>query len=92
MNYDKPKVTIDLEEYNSLIEEKNRLSGDEYVLMAKTVLAVFMNSNFNVQKAQDELFRLNIVFAIINTGTTHIISPENIVISKITDKKPTDGL
>ncbi len=86
MAYDKPKVTIDLEEYNFLKEEKNRIVGDEYVNMAKIVLCALFNSNLNVEKAQKELKDVNILFAVTSDFTrTTGIHPDNILIAKIKD-------
>jgi len=81
--YDKPKVTIDLDEYNSLLDEKNRIVGDEYVNMAKIVIASLLNNRMDARRTSDELKAKGISF-ILNTGLSDMpISPDNIIIMKI---------
>lgn len=62
MPFDKPKVTIDLEEYQELKKQEEAIVGDEYVTMAKEVIASFMRNNLNLEKANVELERKGIIF------------------------------
>jgi len=88
MAYDKPKVTIDLDEYNELLAEKNRIIGDEFVLLARTVIATLLNNQMNPRKAEEDLKSLGIGF-FVNESMTSVgrILPENISIFKITNDK-----
>lgn len=87
MAYDKPKVTIDLEEYNELLSEKNRSSSDEFVLMAKKVIASFLNNRNDVKSTMADLQKQGIAFFV--SAPTHSmvdkISHEHVGISKITN-------
>ena len=85
MAYDKPKVTIDLEEYNSLLDEKNRIVGDEYSVLAKTVIATLVNCNFNLVMASEELKRVGIMFFVNNM--TGRVTSEAVCIAKIKNDK-----
>jgi hypothetical protein len=90
MAYDKPKVTIDLEEYNSLLDERNRIVGDEYIMLAKTVIATLINSQFHIPKSSEELKRHGIAFFVSNSFSTNSkVSPENVIIAKIIDNDTT---
>jgi hypothetical protein len=87
MAYDKPKVTIDIEEYNSLIDEKNKLSSDEYVTMAKTAMAAFMNHRGNINDIVYDLKKAGIAFYVHypdDSSGNDRLTAKNISISKIT--------
>lgn len=67
MAHDKPKVTIDLEEYNELLREKESLKGDEYVTMAKTAMASFLNNRLDPARSKEDLKRQGIIFTVTQT-------------------------
>jgi len=83
--YDKPKVTIDLEEYNSLLSEKERVKGDELVQMTQTVIASFINNKGEAARTMDDLKRKGILFVVNQHASlmSNGILPEHITISKI---------
>lgn len=90
MNFDKPKVTIDLEEYQHLKDRVNGMNADEYVVAAKKVLAAFISSRFDINNARDRLKKENILFAVINRSvincgsrTIDDVMPDDISISII---------
>jgi hypothetical protein len=85
MSYNTPKVTIDLDEYNELIE-KNKVSiPDEALKDAKTVIAMIVNSRFNMQMTRDELARRGISFQVRNTMGS-ALTHEDILITKQLNK------
>jgi len=85
MNFDKPKVTIDLEEYQHLKDRVDGMNADEYVMAAKKVLAALISSRFDIKQARDNLKKENILFAVTNQGSRMIehVGPDDIVISII---------
>lgn len=80
--YDKPKVTIDLDEYNDLKEKVNAVTGDEYVQDAKKVIAAFINSRMDIRRTTETLQRQGIQFTIVNQMSDPEIRPENVVIKR----------
>lgn len=84
MLYEKPKVTIDLDEYNELIKLKEAASSDETLLMAKQVVATIVNNRGDLPKSVEHLKYQKIKIVVINSGTSvDGIGAENIIIEKI---------
>ncbi len=86
MGFDKPKVTIDLEEYQELKDKVNGMNRDEYVLAAKKVIAALLTYNLDVTKTNDKLYRQGIIFNVTsNSATSEVygIDPDQICISLI---------
>lgn len=84
MPYDKPKVTIDLEEYQELLKLKDEISGDEFVTMAKIVIATVLNEKQNPAQISSSLRHLGINFFVHGYGNGYgMITPENVHIEKI---------
>ena len=86
MAYDKPKVTIDLDEYSELIEKAKTVNADEFIQDAKIVIATFLNSKLNPGQTTEILKRNNIAFAITDTMGGEL-KPSNIIIKKISPNK-----
>lgn len=86
MLFDKPKVFIDLEEYTALKEEAAGVTGNEFVVMAKKVMASFLNNRFNIEAANRELKKEGI--SLFYTGPANsFYLPDNITIKKIEPPK-----
>lgn len=66
MNFDKPKVTIDLEEYQYLKDRVVGMDSDAYVIAAKKVVAAVLNSKSNLSTVYEYLSREGIMFSIVN--------------------------
>lgn len=64
MGYDKPKVTIDLEEYQDLLKIRDGFNSDEYVIAAKKVVASMLNGRGNVNEIHFVLKKENILFSV----------------------------
>lgn len=82
MAHDKPKVTIDLAEYQELQEKANAVSPDEFVQDAKLVIATFINCRLNQSQTAEALRRRNIAFSIMETMGGDV-EPSNIIIKRI---------
>jgi hypothetical protein len=78
--YSKPKVTIDLDEYNNLIKAKNDFNADKYVTAAKKVVFSFMRHNGDWKRASDDLKREGIVF-FIKQSNIAMPSEDDVLIS-----------
>lgn len=91
MQFDKPKVTIDLEEYKYLKDRVNGIDNDEYVVAAKKVIAALLMHRSDMHKAYDTLYKEGIIFSVaINSTSTHWsegISPDQISIALIDKTK-----
>jgi hypothetical protein len=84
MPYDKPKVTIDLDEYQELLKLKEEVRGDEFVTMAKIVIATIFNEKQNPTQISSSLRQFGINFFVHGNGMGYgIITPENVHIEKI---------
>lgn len=66
MNFDKAKVTIDLEEYQHLKDIVAGMNADEYVVAAKKVVAAILNSKSNLITVYEYLSKEGIILSIIN--------------------------
>ena len=86
MTRDKPKVTIDLEEYNELIQLKSAQSSDEKVITAKIVIAAILNNRTDTRGTVEELKRLGIDFGVtqISSMSDGRITADNIYFNKKT--------
>jgi hypothetical protein len=84
MPYDKPKITIDFEEYQELKNLETSIVGDEYVNMAKEVVAAFMRNNLNLERANLELEKKGIIFgmSVNHSRGTYGIEAKDIYIVK----------
>lgn len=69
MAFDKPKVTIDLDEYNSLHEEIKTLKLETNELMYKQVIAELINCRGDLRNAVTTLEKLKIL--VYTTELTH---------------------
>lgn len=70
MQFDKPKVTIDLEEYQHLKDRVNGMDNDVYVVAAKKVIAALLNHGGNMSAAGDALLSQGVVFSIAYGSTS----------------------
>lgn len=88
MAYDKPKVTIDLEEYNNLNKRADSFTSDEYVMNARITIAALLNNQMNIGRTYETLSKEGIAFAVRNLSmsTRRELTWEDIFIGKI-DKK-----
>lgn len=88
MAYDKPKVTIDLEEYTDLKKQSDAFTFDEYVLNARITIAALLNNQMNIGRTHDVLSREGIRFSVMkpHMSTRIDLCWEDILIEKI-DKK-----
>lgn len=68
MAYDKPKVTIDLDEYNELIE-KSKITVEDTVLMAKEIVLSFVETRGDINAAVNQINHKGIKISIPNLGT-----------------------
>jgi len=82
MAHDKPKVTIDLAEYQELQEKATDVSSDEFVQDAKLVIATFINCRLSPSQATEALRMHNIAFTITETMGRDV-EPSNIIIKRI---------
>jgi hypothetical protein len=79
MAYDKPKVTIDLEEYQDLIKK----SKEDSLVLAKTVVCLMLMAG-SKEEAMDRIKSRGIKIRQVNIGGPRTeILPEDIVIEKI---------
>jgi hypothetical protein len=72
MSFDKPKVIIDLDEYQHL---KNRIHGmdtDAYVVSAKKIIAALLTCKFDLPKVNDYLNKEGIIFNITSSFTKSV--------------------
>lgn len=65
MAYDKPKVQIDLDEYNDLKKQAESFSSNEYVVACKKIISNLIKTRFNLEAAVKMLEREGIVFYVI---------------------------
>jgi hypothetical protein len=91
MEYTKPKVTIDLEEYNALLKIKNeKYDPDEVATLAATIaLSVreASNGHFDIKRLVDEVCR-DVDYTIdIQLANNHISARYLGAIARVT-KKP----
>lgn len=88
MAYDKPKVTIDLEEYTDLKKRADSFTSDEYVMNARITIAALLNNKLHVGRTYEVLCREGIKFVVrqISQSTMRELTWEDIVMEKI-DKK-----
>lgn len=84
-SYDKPKVTIDLDEYNELNRKIKALSDDSLLVMHKEVIAAILNSRNDRAAFALQLRQKNIYFQLVNTEMSRHVETSNIVIEKIAD-------
>jgi hypothetical protein len=68
MNYSEPKITIDLKEYNDLIEFKNSINEDQIQIAAKKVVSTIINNNGDLIRSIKELGDKGIIITINHTG------------------------
>jgi hypothetical protein len=96
MEYTKPKVTIDLEEYNALLKAKNeKYDPDEVATLAATLaLAIRGESingySFDSKRLIDEVCREVDYTIDIKLAADHSMSKYQYAIAKVT-KKPIVG-
>lgn len=84
MEFDKPKVTIDLEEYNELIKKVNEYNSDELVINAKKVVLAFSLSGGDMARSIDYLKREKINLYINNgRNTGREVTYNDVVIEQI---------
>lgn len=86
MAYDKPKITIDLDEYNDLKKREQDFNSDEYVVAAKKVIAAFITARFNFNQTAELLKRDGIKF-VVSGQSAVILDENNIFIEKLTPKQ-----
>lgn len=82
MAYDKPKVTIDLDQYNELIEIKQKANSEDNLLMAKQILISIIRAEFRPERFKDFLLEYNI--GIVTPQTLgYSFDIENVAIKRI---------
>lgn len=88
MAYDKPKVTIDLEEYTDLKKRVDSFTSDEYVMNARITIAALLNNQMNIGRTHEVLSREGIRFSVTNPSmsTRRELIWEDVIIEKL-DKK-----
>jgi len=93
MQFEKPKVTIDLEEYQHLKDRVNGIDADQYVVAAKKVIAALLTHNGNSRAISALLASQGVMFSVsVGNTSMHLSSPigvhyESISISIIDDTK-----
>lgn len=92
MQFDKPKVTIDLEEYQHLKDRVYGMDTDEMLLAAKEIIAALAMGNNYLGQAMEYLKEKNIAFTVLSSERNfrlgNRLTAEDICISKI---KPNNG-
>lgn len=81
MAHDKPKVTIDLEEYAELLEKTKTVNVDATILGLKTVIASMVNNRMDMQRIRTEIDKKGILFSIQQNYTGREVLPEDILIT-----------
>ena len=69
MTYQPPKVTIDLAEYNELIDFKKNINKEETQMVAKKIIHLLFKNGGNLQSAISEL-NMDGIFITIRAGRT----------------------
>lgn len=80
-SYDKPKVTIDLQEYNDLQEMISKLQSSDVSKvenMYKTIIAELLNSRMDGAAAMDSLKKQGIEFFVSKPMGHHRYTPNDI--------------
>jgi len=72
MNFDKPKVTIDLDEYQHLKDRINGMDKDEDVIAAKKVIATLLTCNNDIRRTSEVLAREGIIFSLTHNSKTSL--------------------
>lgn len=84
MNYVKPTVIIDLDEYNDLKDKVKSIQSDKPLHQAKQVIATLLNSGMNLKNAYEDLKKHGISFSVEYLGMSNdVINPENIFIKSL---------
>lgn len=68
MQHAEPKVTIDLKEYNELLEKSKAVDGNEALINAKQVILTLMKTTMNQSMVLGELRRKGLHVS-LNTST-----------------------
>lgn len=69
--YDKPKITIDLDEYNDLLKLKETVSSDEQIIAAKKVVFSIIRNRGNVEETKRDMAREGIVLAFMSNYSSN---------------------
>ena len=64
MNYQPPKVTIDLLEYNDLLEFKKTVNDDKFKMVAKKIILLLIKKNIDVRSLLHDLNHDGITFTL----------------------------
>lgn len=86
MSFDKPKVTIDLDEYLSLKERLAQVEGSEMVVMAKKAIYEMVNNRGQIEVVAS-ILRKDGIYIAHQQYSTKPPSYEDIIIKKINPEK-----
>lgn len=80
MQFDKPKVTIDLEEYQYLKEQEDKLKSDGFYNAARIILFAFSMYDRRLMDIRSYMANNGVSYS-VSQGTSKIPSYEDITIS-----------
>lgn len=90
MQFEKPKVTIDLEEYQYLNEQKSKLDDVDWYTAARMILFAFSNHQIGAGGVSRYLSSVGISFIMTPSGTK-VPSYEDISIAFHPKKRNNEG-
>jgi len=88
MQFDKPKVTIDLDEYQHLKDRIHGMDTDGYVVAAKKIIAALLTCKGEFSKVHEYLNKEGVMFSIAsNNRSVYGIHYDDVSISLIDKNK-----